>query len=219
MLEQIKEYAPVFTALAAIVAVFTYVLNIRNSKRVLKNEFLKKQIEAVIHLVSSLNAEVFEIYFTRFTGEGSSAGVYRGNLFEIERLRTADNDAEFFDHPLCFAKHCNQIFDFKPFLNNAAIPSSISQQLEKFYSRINNDLTTDEISGKRIIVLYTKHFEKNMFDVSGKEKLVIWEPSAFALLNFQNFLACIQLLEDSIVGWLKSNNIHDVNINKHQTHR
>jgi hypothetical protein len=58
-----------------------------------------------------------------------------------------------------------------------------------------------------------------MFDVSGKEKLVIWEPSAFALLNFQNFLACIQLLEDSIVGWLKSNNIHDVNINKHQTHR
>jgi hypothetical protein len=200
------------------VAVLTYILNVKNSKRTLSNKFKEKQFEAVSDLVEILNSSILEITFTTFSKNGSTGGVYQANIFEIENLQIFEKDREFFEHPIGFAKNSNQLFDFKPFLNNSYLPSSISKELEKFYCRRSYKIALDQLLEKKIIIINSKYYEENIWDKEILKGFTFWEADVFAFLNFNNFIECSRLLKKSILDWLSQNNIAGININDHMAH-
>ena len=183
------------------------------------NKFKEKQIDIVGELVKVLNSSVFEIIFTSFsTGSSTSGTVYNVNIFEIENLTLFENKHQQYDLSVAFSKNSNQLFDFKPFLNNTYLPKRISAELEKFYSRNTHKVSSDEIIGQKIVVIYSNYYEANIWDKTIVNNFAIWETDAFAFLSLDNLIECSTLLKKSIVEWLKQNNINDININTHMTH-
>jgi len=201
-----------------IVALLAYLLNRKIFNWILPNKFKEKQIEVVASLVEVLNNSVFEITFTYFIENASSGSIYKGNIFEIENLIIREKDAEFYDNPIGFAKNTNQLIDFRPFLNNAYLPRTINMELEKFYSRLSTKISSQELIGKKRIVITGTFYEENIWDKGIVKGFIIWETDLFAFINFENFVECSRLLTKSILSWLNKNRITDININTHMTH-
>lgn len=201
-----------------IITLLTYLLNRKTVQRNLPNKFKEKQIETVAELVEVLNTSVFEITFTTFLENGSAGSVYNGNIFEIEKLKITEKDYEYYDNPIGFAKSTNQLIDFIPFLNNSYLPPSINTELEKFYSRMSSKISSEELNGKKRIIIKGTFYEKNIWDKGIVKGFTIWEANLFAFLNFKNFIECSRLLKKSILDWLAQNNIDGININTHMTH-
>jgi hypothetical protein len=203
---------------ALLIAILAYFLNRKVFNKTLSNKFIEKQIEAVGSLVNILNSTILEITFTIFQKDGSTGGVYHANVFELEFLKIIETNPEFYDNPIGFAKNSNQIFDFKPFLNNSYLPQKISVELEKFYSRHSSKISSTELIGNKMVVIRSNYYESNIWDKSIVEGFTIWEPHVFAFLNFGNLIECSVLLKTSIINWLKEKNIQGININVHMAH-
>src|SRR5687768_11259839 len=160
-MQQYLQYIPI---LVLVVAVLTYLVRRNSAKKVLKNKVLEKQVDEVAKLVNILNEHIFRITFTTFQKDGSGGGMYRGNIFEIEFIKVFETDSEFFTHSICLGKTINQLFNIKPFLNNPHIPVSIINQLEKFYSRRTEKISSNDIVGRKIVVIENGFYDFDEYD-------------------------------------------------------
>jgi hypothetical protein len=217
-----KNAVIIISILSLTVALLGYFLNRTNAKYALRNEFSKRQVEAVISLIETINDHPFFINFTSFGNSGATASVYQGNLFEVEKLVQfiRDENEDFYENPVCFSNNSNQLFELDLFLNNPALPANIADELENFYSRNYQHYVWKDLARENVVVLDTHSFKESIWEKSlDKKNLALWQGNGFAYATFDNFVTCSKNLEKAIYDFLKTIKIGDINFNKHFTHR
>jgi hypothetical protein len=218
MLEVLRNNANLVSYLSLLISAITYLLTRHTNRRFARNEFVKKQIQEVIELTSYLNGELFEVRFTSFSDNGSSSNTYTTNIFEIKNLEAIDLLHHFIDRPIAFSRTSNQILDIKKYITNPFIPSSIADELSKFYSFNNGDITADQVEGELVIVINSKIFEETDFQKLANGQARLRDPSAFAFESFDNLIECSRLLEKAIVSWLQKYKVDEINIRSYSWH-
>jgi hypothetical protein len=208
----LRDNAILVSYLSLFISAITYLLTRNTNRRFARNEFVKKQIQEVTDLTSYLNGELFEVRFTSFSGNGSSSNTYTTNIFEIKNLESIELLDHFIDQPIAFSRTSNQILDIKKYITNPFIPSSIADELSKFYSFNNGDITAEQVEGELVIVINSKIFEETDFQKLANAQARLRDPSAFAFESFENLIACSRLLEKAIVSWLQKYKVDEINI-------
>lgn len=137
---------------------------------------------------------------------------YKGNHFTNE----------FDDKPLYFAKGINQIgnANIKNFINDPLMPSTISNELSKFYNRGFHTAEYQHLEEKKIFVkINNGYYEitKGKFDNKDRDKADLKLGDAIAFQSFSSFKLCCKSLKNSITKWNKSNKMgltirNDLNI-------
>jgi hypothetical protein len=211
-LKILQENSSLVSYLSLLISVSTYFLTRQTNRRFARNEFIKKQIQEVIDLTSYLNGELFEVRFTSFSDGGSSSSTYTTNIFEIKNLETVEIVQHFIDKPVAFSRTSNQILNIKEFITNPFIPVTIADELSKFYSFNNSDITTEQVEGELIIVINSKTFEETDFQKLANPQARLRDPSAFAFNSFDNLIECSKRLQKAIVSWLEKYEVDQINI-------
>lgn len=198
-----------------VVSMASLYLTRRNYQNFASQEFVKKQIQVITNLVQSLHKDKINFQFTTYLGGGATAGNYNATIFEVQELKVIDSHSDYYENPICFNGICNQLLNIKSFIDNPFLPKYIADELETFYARNHYDVKKEELKGKNIIVVTTKHFETGIFErQDANSHKVIKQSQAFALLNWTNLIACSKRLEISIIDYLTRYKVKEINIRK-----
>jgi hypothetical protein len=204
--------------LAVIISVFSLWLAYKISKNFARNEFVKKQIETIIQVVTLIHDSPFDLTIRKYSSEAGYGGTsFIITLFEVNELVKGKQE-QFQSHmnfPILFDIACNQLLDIKRMIDNPFLPKSIADELEKFYSVLpSGRVNFENLNNESIKVIKSNVFENNGYEAPNVTPPLLREPHGFAFMSLENFMICSLKLEETLISWLKEYNVKEINIRK-----
>jgi hypothetical protein len=205
--------------LAVIISIFSALVSTKAYRNLIRNEFIKKQIDAVTSVIDIIHNSPFQFNLTTYsTDGGSGAEGYKFTIFELTEINRLHDEIRnrFFEAPIFFHPSCNQLVKIKALIDNPLLPKSIADELENFYSRLpSGRVTIQDVVNGPIIVINSDVFEENIFEKLDAGAPLLRKPNAFAFnSSVQNLIACSESLESSIRNWFIKYKVDEINIRR-----
>lgn len=204
------------SGMSLFIAGASFIYSRSNTRRFAQQEYIKKQVAVVTDMIQELNKKKIKVANTSYGSKSSSGSTdFHLLLFEFPSFALHAQGRALANQSIVFHGSCNQLLDIKKFIYNPLVPSSIVDKLIGLYAGPNHKVPTSTLIGANITVLYTGEFEHSQFDrPDPKNYLYVREPFGFAYESWDNLIAHIELLESSIIAFLKKHQVSELNLQK-----